>query len=297
MKSRSFLIVFAALCLVALGSCERSGEPVVTRSYSYVDSASHTDLSFELELPVADKGPVAEIRKGLIDIMDSRLAFIGSYEGERLFPKFDGDLSDTDAVIDYYRTKALETLNASATSDYDERKGYIMEDPDFTEEEKAEMLESYPGYEYDFSLTKEYETKRCVVFNSTDYIYLGGAHGGVTGEGSVTFDKRSGQRFTNFFKEGALEQMQDLILRGVTEYFSENDDSVSKENVREFLFLDSETIPFPAWTPAPTGDGLNFTYQQYEIAAYAMGMPSFTIPYEDLKPYLTPEAMDLLNLK
>lgn len=297
MKSRSLFIALAALCLVALGSCDRSGKPVVTRSYSYVDSASHADLSFELELPDAVNGPAGDIRKGIIDIMDSRLAFIGSYEGERLFPKFDGDLSDADAVIDYYRTKALETLNASATSDYEERKGYIMEDPDFTEEEKAEMLESYPGYEYDFSLTKESETKRYVVFNSTDYIYLGGAHGGVTGEGSVTFDKRSGQRFTNFFKEGALEQMQDLLLKGVTEYFSDNDDSVSKENVREFLFLDSETIPFPVWTPAPTEDGLNFTYQQYEIAAYAMGMPSFTIPYEDLKPYLTPEAVDLLNLK
>lgn len=297
MKSRSYLIALAALCLVALGSCDRSGEPLVTRSYSYIDSASHTDLSFELELPVADKGPAGEIRKGLIDIMDSRLAFIGSYEGERLFPRYDGDLSDADAVIDYYRSKALETLNASATSDYEERKGYIMEDEDLTDEQKAEILDTYPGYEYDFSLTKEYETRRFVVFNSFDYIYLGGAHGGVTGEGSVTFDKRSGQRFTNFFKDGALEQMQDLLLKGVTEYFSDNDDSVSKENVREFLFLDSETIPFPVWTPAPTEDGLCFTYQQYEIAAYAAGMPSFVIPYDEVKPCLTPEAIDLLNLK
>ena len=297
MKSKTLFIAFAALCLVALGGCDRSGRPVVTRSYSYVDSASHAGLSFELELPEATNGPAGEIRKGIIDVLDSRLAFIGSYEGERLFPKFDGDLSDSDAVVDYYRTKALETLNAGATSDYEERKGYIMEDPDFTDEEKAEMLESYPGYEYDFSLTKESETKRYVVFNSTDYIYLGGAHGGVTGEGSVTFDKRSGQRFTNFFKDGALEQMQDLLLKGVTEYFSDNDDSVSKENVREFLFLDSETIPFPAWTPAPTEDGLCFTYQQYEIAAYAAGMPSFIIPYDEVEPWLTPEAIDLLNLK
>lgn len=282
---------------MAFVSCDRSGKPVVTRAYSYIDSAAHTDLTFELELPVADKGPVGEIRKGLIDIMDSRLAFIGSYEGERLFPRYDGDLSDNDAVIDYYRTKALETLSASATSDFEERKGYILEDEDLTDEQKAEILDTYPGYEYDFSLTRESETNRYVVFNSTDYIYLGGAHGGVTGEGSVTFDKRSGQRFDSFLKEGSLEQMQDLLLDGLAEYFSDNDNSVTKANVREYLFLDGDTIPFPVWTPAPTEDGLCFTYQQYEIAAYAMGMPSFVIPYDKVKPYLTPEALDLLNLK
>ncbi|MBO6068986.1 MAG: DUF3298 domain-containing protein, partial [Bacteroidales bacterium] len=65
----------------------------------------------------------------------------------------------------------------------------------------------------------------------------------------------------------------------------------------EYLFLDGDTIPFPVWTPSPTEDGLCFTYQQYEIAAYAMGMPSFVIPYDKVKPYLTPEALDLLNLK
>jgi hypothetical protein len=287
----------AALGILALGSCDRSGKPVATRSYSYVDSAALTDLTFELELPESTQGTVGEIRKGLIDIMDSRLAFIGSYEGERLFPRYDGNLTDTDALIDYYRSNALKSLSANATSDFEERAKYIMEDPDYTDEERADILNSYPGYEYDFSLTKEYETPRYVVFSSIDYIYLGGAHGGVTGEGSVTFDKRNGLQFTEFFKEDALEPMQPLLLKGLTEYFSDNDGTVTEDNVREFLFLDSDTIPFPVWIPAPTADGLCLTYQQYEIAAYAMGMPSFILPYEDVKPYLTPEAIDLLKLK
>lgn len=297
MKSRLFLIALAALSLLALGSCDRSGKPVATRSYSYVDSAAHTDLTFELELPESTQGIAGEIRKGLIDILDSRLAFIGSYEGERLFPRYDGDINDTDALIEYYRSNALKALSASADEDYESRKGYIMDDPDYTEEEKADILNNFPGYEYDFSLTKEYETPRYVVFSSIDYIYLGGAHGGVTGEGSVTYDKRNGLQFTDFLKEDALEPMQPLLLKGLTEYFSDNDGSVTEDNVREFLFLDGDTIPFPVWTPSPTEDGLSFTYQQYEIAAYAMGMPSFIIPFDDVKPFLTPEAIDLLQLK
>ena len=40
-----------------------------------------------------------------------------------------------------------------------------------------------------------------------------------------------------------------------------------------------------------------FTYQQYEIASYAAGMPEFTIPFEDLFPYLTPEAKALVGLE
>ena len=45
---------------------------------------------------------------------------------------------------------------------------------------------------YDFSLKKIGEGERYVVFQSEDYVYLGGAHGGVTGKGCLTFDKENG---------------------------------------------------------------------------------------------------------
>lgn len=91
--------------------------------------------------------------------------------------------------------------------------------------------------------------------------------------------------------------MQSLLLAGLVDYLSDDEGSVNAENVRDYLFLDDETVPFPVWTPHPTEEGLCFVYQQYEIAAYAMGMPSFIIPYDALRPYLTPEAADLLNIK
>ena len=293
--TKSF-IVAAAMSLLALSGCINS-KVLKTEQFSFDDSAKYADVTVNAELPTSTKGAAGKIREGLIDIMDGQLAFIGSYEGERLFDPFDGDKSDNAAIVDYYRRKAIDVLDSSAAEDYEYREKYVMEDEDMTEEQKKEVLDNFPRWEYDFTLDRQYETDRYVVFNSTDYVYLGGAHGGVTGQGSPTFDKKSGNRINEFLRKDALEDMQSLLTAGLVQYFNDNDDTVNAGNVRDYLFLDDESIPFPVWTPHPTEEGLCFVYQQYEIAAYAMGMPSFTIPYDAVKPYLTPEALDLLGLK
>lgn len=291
------VIVAAATALLALTGCNNSNKAIKTTKFTSDDSSEYADLSINLELPVSNKGAAGAIRKSLIDIMDGQLAFIGSYEGERLFPAYDGAPDDNDAVLEYYRIKAMDALNASASEFYEERAGYIREDEDMTEEQKKEALEEFPRYQYDFNLEKQYETARFVVFNSSDYIFLGGAHGGILGEGSPTFDKKDGHRIEKFLKDDSLPQMQSLLTAGLVEYFGDNDDTINAGNVRDYLFLEDETIPFPVWTPHPTEEGLCFVYQQYEIASYAAGMPSFIIPYDALKSFLTPEAADLLNIK
>lgn len=291
------VIVAAATALLALTGCNNSNKAIKTTKFTSDDSSEYADLSINLELPVSNKGAAGAIRKSLIDIMDGQLAFIGSYEGERLFPAYDGAPDDNDAVVEYYRIKAMDALNASASEFYEERASYIREDEDMTEEQKKEALEEFPRYQYDFNLEKQYETARFVVFNSSDYIFLGGAHGGILGEGSPTFDKKDGHRIEKFLKDDSLPQMQSLLTAGLVEYFGDNDDTINAGNVRDYLFLEDETIPFPVWTPHPTEEGLCFVYQQYEIASYAAGMPSFIIPYDALKSFLTPEAADLLNIK
>ena len=46
----------------------------------------------------------------------------------------------------------------------------------------------------------------------------------------------------------------------------------------------------------PTADGLKFIYQQYEVTAYVDGMPEFTLTYDEVAPYLLPEAKADLGL-
>lgn len=296
MKSRYSFVALAALCLLVVTGCNNP-QRIRTKTYNYYSEKPHTNLSMTVDMPVSTDGPAGEIRKGIIDIMDSQMSTVALYEDGRLFPKYDGDLSKTVPMIRYYLRSAGDAIKARADADFEERAGYIREDKDLTEEQKKEYIDDFPGYEYNFQLTKEYEAKNYVVFLSEDYVFTGGAHGGVTGQGSVTFDKRSGQRFSNFIKPGSLDAMQGLLVKGLVDYFADEEGTVNKDNLFDYLFLEGTTIPFPAWTPAPTRDGLCFTYQQYEIAAYAVGMPSFTIPYSEVKPFLTAEAIDLLNLK
>ena len=298
MKKLQTSLIATAAALLALCGCSGAGNTLKTESFSFEDSAKFADLTIEAQLPVPSKGAAGVIRKNLIDIMDGQLAFIGSYEGDRLFEPYSGDPDDNAAIVEYYRRKALDTMEESASSDYEERAGYIRESEDLTEEEKEEALKDTPRWEYSFKLEKQYETDRYVVFVSSDYIYMGGAHGGVLGQGSPTFDKKDGHRVEKFLRDDALNDMQSLLVAGLVEYFSDAEGSANAENIRDFLFIEEgEPIPFPAWTPHPTKEGLCLVYQQYEIAAYAMGMPAFIIPYDAVKPYLTPDAADLLNLK
>ena len=294
---RKFLAV--GLAIVAAVACRPSGgKDVKTELREYDDSTAHADLSIKAELPVPGQGAVAErIRTALVEVMDEQLSHLGTYEEDRLFPSFDGNADDTDALMEYYRNKALEAIGKQAQEDYDERVASIEENDGLTDEERAEILSDMPGWEYDFSLLKNRETDSYVVFLSEDYVYLGGAHGGIIGRGGLTFDKQEGLLVEKFLDPGCLEAIQPLLRKGLTDYFKEGDMEITQEELDNFLFLESGTIPFPAWTPFPAENGLVFTYQQYEIAAYAAGMPNFTIPYEEILPYLTPEAKRLIGLE
>ena len=96
--------------------------------------------------------------------------------------------------------------------------------------------------------------------------------------------------------------MQPLLKKGLKEYFNENADEKIKtdQQLMEQLMLPEESkglIPLPAWTPSPDekGKGLVFTYQQYEIACYAVGMPSFVLTWEELKPFLKDDILEDLK--
>ena len=292
--------IFAVgLAVLAAAACRPSGgKDLQTETVNYEDSTAHADLSIQAELPVAGQGAAADrIRASLTEVMDGQLSHIGSYEEERLFPAFEGDFSKTESLVMYYRDKALESIGKQAQEDYDERVNSIEENAGLTDGQRKEILADMPGWEYDFSLLKDRETDRYVVFLSQDYVYLGGAHGGVVGRGGLTFDKKEGALVEKMVDSANLDAVQPLLRKGLSQYFSDNEMEVAPEELDNILFLETGVIPFPAWTPYPSEEGLVFTYQQYEIAAYAAGMPEFTVPYADILPYLTPEAKALLDLE
>ena len=94
-----------------------------------------------------------------------------------------------------------------------------------------------------------------------------------------------------------VKKLQPILRKGVISYLNEynKEDPVTDKNLNEFLFIENGIIPLPAHTPFLTKDGVHFAYQQYEIGPYAMGIVEFTIPYSEIKSYLTSEAAKLIQ--
>ncbi len=85
--------------------------------------------------------------------------------------------------------------------------------------------------------------------------------------------------------------MQDVIKKGLKKYFEVHTD----EEMEKFLSLENTyLLPLPATPPVFTKEGVLFTYQQYEIAAYAAGLPSFIVPYDEAKSLMNTTGKNLL---
>ena len=105
--------IFAVgLAVVAAVACRPSGgKDLKTETLNYEESAAHADLSMKVELPVSGQSAAGDrIRAALVEVMDAQLSHIGTYEEERLFPEYEGDRSQTESLVTYYRDKALEAI-------------------------------------------------------------------------------------------------------------------------------------------------------------------------------------------
>lgn len=271
-------LFLAALSALAIGACDEtpsSGE-LITEEVSYADSSSYAHLSTTVELPVPGQGKAAErIRAKILDVMDDQLSHI-TMSDRRVYPAFRGEIKQAEEMIAYCHGKAFEAFSKQA-------------------EEAHEDYGDIPGFEFDCSIKKDVETDTYIVFESSNYAYMGGVHGGITGQGPMTFDKEDGSLIEQFLIPSCLLDIQPLIRNGLRDYFSEGGKRISNRELNDWLMLESNVIPFPAMSLKPSDEGLIFTYGQYEIAPYVAGMPSFTIPYEKIESFLTPEAKRILG--
>ena len=278
------LLLFAVLVAVASASCTKD-KSLLTEIREYADSTAHSYMTIHAELPVPVSPASRQIRRELIEVLDRQLSQITFGEEERYFPRYEGDENDTDALMGYYKDQTLALIGRLSQEDADERERYM----------EGELLSEMPSWGYDFTLKKVADTLGYVVFMSHNYIYMGGAHGGITGDGYLTFDRNSGHRVDPMLDPACTDAIQPLLEKGLLDYYSEYGETMTDEDLRERLQIEGNIIPLPSWTPYPSSEGLTFVYQQYEIACYADGMPSFTIPFQDIKPFLTPEASELLE--
>ena len=140
-------------------------------------------------------------------------------------------------------------------------------------EEQASRRDGTIEHKYDFSQTFVVTFNREGVLSilTDQYGYTGGAHGGTVREGH-TFS----------LKDGKAVELQDLLKAEPN--YKQKLDKLLKESTKELAFPD---------TPGGLTDNPNFYvsesgiaifYQQYEIAPYAAGIPTYTFNFSSLLP-------------
>lgn len=183
-------------------------------------------------------------------------------------PLYGGSLADGRAMVTFYQRLSERDLRDNV---------------DFAAD--ADM----PKCNYSVSLELDSQTSQYITYSAGVFSYLGGAHGSSVYY-LLNISRATGRRLQHTVDATHLRALQPLLRRGVREYLQSVGETVTDAGLADALMVRDGIIPLPAATPALTARGVCFMYQQYEIACYAMGRITFTIPYSEIRPYLTAEA-------
>ena len=196
-------------------------------------------------------------------------AAVGEWLDERLGGNFPGDMRNTQALVDFYGRAKADSLRAA------------IDNPN----QEIEL-------EYEATMTKVYETDRFVTYSLSTFIGLGGAHP-ASGEEGATFRKSDGRRLGwDIVRESMSMELNEIIKTSLMDYLG----LTSDEELEQLLGgVNIYASPLPHTPPYLLENGVAFIYQQYELLAYAYGMPADTISYERFTPLLTQNIRTLVD--
>lgn len=254
---------------------------LVIDSVKYIKESKDSTISCKIivDYPTQSDSLSLSIRKWLNEKLNG--LFISGVSGEeegKKHSKYAGNLDKGTGMLSYYGNEAYLELKKNQ------------------DEINAYNEDSSPQMSIDLAIRKTDETSKYVTYSCSSYSFMGGAHGSSF-ETSTNIDKSTGKALEKTIDKTQLKALQPLLRKGVLSYFKQQDENteVTDKNLEDYLFIEKGIIPLPKQAPYLAKDGVHFIYQQYEIGPYAMGMVTFTIPYAEIKPYLTPDALKLIG--
>lgn len=284
-----FTLVAAGMALMALASCtsrasksgtaaaeqdsvQQQATAFATDSIAFCEQKDSTlKCSVVVDYPSGDDSLSVGVRRYVAGEL-ARLFLPTMQEEDEPAAVFKGAKADGKALVDFYGK-----LNF----------GYLKS-------QYAELKDlGIAGLSYDLSIRKTYETDRYLTYETSCYVFLGGAHGSALCR-PVNIVRSTGKVLAATVDTLKQKALQPILRRGVKEYISKAENRKIKDrDLQNMLFVEHGIIPLPATVPVLTPEGLRFVYQQYEIGPYALGMVEFTVPYADVKSCLTKEAAEL----
>ena len=280
--------LIAALTLIVLpfafSGCKTSSDPFATGDfqvdsvkYSYTDKVMLTltepvedqdstliQVDMDIDWPKSTGKNIVSVN-AVRDWLQEHLSSLNQYK-----KIYEGNIDDASALVKFYGDSYKEAFEQS------------NEFP-------------APALTYELSFKKNFENSKCVTFMYALDVYLGGAHGSRTDYG-ITFRKSDGKIMRDFLTLADVtdDGLNKLIKKGLMDYWGLSDE----EMLYEYCWENSVSKYYAAQPHTPpcfVKDGILFCYQEYEIAAYAAGAPSFVVPYSEIKKYLTPSAQALIS--
>ena len=292
MKNYRFLMTMFSLAALTLTSCNKkqaattsSADADSTTVVAPTEKAQNDKLTtkkiakslkndageFDLTIDFPEGGNATLVNAIREYISESLGSTYAGGEDESLQGSYSGDLADGEKMATYYFDLKVKEFNGM----YNDMK--------------QDGMPEVPELASSIKITKDYETDKVVTFLYNSYENGGGAHGGAVGSG-MTFRKSDGRRIDwDLF---TTVKMQSIIRDGLKEYFEVKTDD---ELAGCLTLNDSFILPMPVTPPLFGKDGIIVTYQQYEIASYAAGMPSFVIPYKKAKEMMNNTGKKLIE--
>lgn len=260
------IMKLAAVVIIGLCSCQQGNTPKETRetSIELVAGTKKDTARVNIDIPLFAN---EQVNKAILEQVSETLG--GTYRG---------DYADIDSFARHCLRTDMEEMAEMHSNN---------------EDSWGEDMEFMMHYERELNISKIHETEQFVTLNIRTYQYSGGAHGYAIVYG-MTFRKSDGRLMgKNMLNnlEGD-EEWRDMMYHGLMEYFEVK----TEEELSDCLFEpELYMLKLPETEPYFTNEGLTFTYQLYEIAAYALGMPTFTIPYDKVRKYLNVTGLRLLD--
>lgn len=270
--------------------------------YAFADSSRYGQVEMKATLPLATDSVTQVIRDSLIAVIQRNAAhFLPTEDNASVIKPYQGKDSTLKAILTYYGNSVMAYINKENKAIIDEYIDRISKDTTMTEQQKEDAKGIRPQWVYDMDIALQDTDSIFISFKDEEYGYWGGAHGGVLGDGVVTFLADNGKRLRSIIRPDATLQMQPLIKKGLKEYFHNQGEPLPNDHqLMQMLMLSDQSgiIPLPKqYEPYPSDKGIVFTYAQYEIACYAAGMPTFTVPYKDITPFLSEDFLKIINRK
>ena len=282
LRKQLWLVIFG---MIAIVSCNHQGLP---RSVDSRDSVAVDSISPETD----DVAPMDSLKTDTVSFSKQE----GKYNFGLLaeYPVEGGD-----SLVKAIRVFINDFLGGAYEGPLDDRQKMIEKNGEIMYGNFLEMcgdadLDEVYELSYFKSVSRSFESNAFVTFMTLQTQYTGGLHG-MGFETGVTFCKANGKTFGyDMMKNTDAPEFKRFIKEGLKKFFSpEGYQDMSDEDLLQELVSYSgsaDELPLPDAQPYMTEKGVTFNYQPYEISYYAAGRPEFTIPYEAIEPYLTPQA-------